>query len=96
MKYGIPTCSEPKDHSKIYMRNLYHTFFWGPFDDEQAVISAQRALDKVKPHWDDNPFCTIYGADPLPEDFIFGFESVPDETKQRIEKSRRFPLTDKA
>ncbi len=70
------------------MRNRYHEFFWGPFDDEDAVVIALQALDKADPYWDYDPFCTIFGADPLPEDYVFGFKSVPKDMRERIEKRR--------
>ncbi len=84
MKHGIVTCHEPKDSTAIYMRNLYHEFFWGPFKDEHECAAAIAALDKADSYWDYDPFCMIYGADPLPKDFVFGFPSVPDDTRQRI------------
>jgi hypothetical protein len=89
MKYDIQTCSEPNDPNSIYMRNLYHTFFWGPFKDAQAVIDAINHLDEVNPYWDYDPFCIIYGANPLPEDFVFGFQSIEDEMKERIRANRK-------
>jgi hypothetical protein len=72
----------------MYMRILYRTFFWGPFDDEAAVIAALRKLDKEVPDWDDDPFCVIFGADPLPKDYVFGFPSVPMEMRDRIDQGR--------
>lgn len=89
MKHGIPTCSEPKDASAIYMRNLYHEFFWGPFKTEDEVSAAIAALDKADEYWDYDPFCMIYGADPLPEDFVSGFRDVPREIRARIESKAR-------
>jgi hypothetical protein len=87
-KHGVPTCKDPTDPTKIYMRNMYHEFFWGPFDDESAVIEALKTLDVADSYWDYDPFCMIYGADPLPKDYVFGFESVPKETRVRIETQR--------
>ena len=84
MKHGIQTCREPKDPSSLYMRNLFHEFFWGPFKDEAEVIAAINTLDTADPYWDYDPFCIIYGADPLPKDFVSGFRSVESNIQKRI------------
>lgn len=84
MRHNIPTCSKPKDPNALYMRNMYKEFFWGPFNDEKAVIDAIKILDTADPHWDYEPFCIIYGADPLPDDFVFGFPFVSKDMKERI------------
>lgn len=89
MKHNIKTCEDPTDPNSIYMRNAYRTFFWGPFKDEQAVIDAIKHLDKINPMWDYDPFCLIYGSDPLPEDYVFGFRFLDDEMKERIYKARK-------
>jgi len=98
VKYGIPTCSEPTDPKSMYMRNLYHSYFWGPFKNELEVINAINILDKADPYWDYDPFCIIFGADPLPHgDFTFGFKFVDDVVTKRIHAARlrkqppRFP-----
>jgi len=88
MRPDIPTCKKPTDPKSIYVRCVYHTFFWGPFKDEQAVIKAIKALDKADPYWDYDSFCIIYGASPLPKDFVGGFPFVDDEMRSRIENSR--------
>ena len=84
MKHGIPTTNKPDDPNKIYMRNLYHEFFWGGFDNEEEVVKAINHLDKVDPNWNYNSFCLIYGASPLPDDFVFGFPFLPDDMQERI------------
>lgn len=89
MRYGIPTTNEPSDSTCIYMRNMYHEFFWGPFNTENACSEAIAALDKADSDWDYDPFCMIYGANPLPKDFVFGFSNVPDEIRRRIELKAR-------
>lgn len=89
MRYGIPQCSKPIDPKSIYMRNLYREWFWGPFKDEQEVIDAIDTLDKVDPYWDYDPFCLIYGADPLPKDFVKGFTFLDDAARERISNSRK-------
>jgi hypothetical protein len=89
MRYGIPTCVDPIDPKSIYMRNMYHEFFWGPFKDEQLVTDAINALDEADPYWDYDPFCIICGCDPLPSDYVFGFPAVDDETKKRIYAGRK-------
>ena len=88
-KHNLPICIEPKDPNSIYMRNMYHEFFWGPFKDEQEVISAIHALDNADPYWDYDPFCLIYGADPLPENFVSGFSFIDDAMKERIMSKRK-------
>jgi len=70
------------------MRNLYHEWFWGPFKDEQALIDAIKILDKVDLYWDYDPFCIIYGSNPLPTDYVYGFKIVSNEVRERIESSR--------
>lgn len=89
MKHGVITCHDPKDSAAIYMRNLFHTFFWGPFHSEQEVVDAIAKLDKADSYWDYEPFCMIYGADPLPKDFVAGFPFVPDEIRERIMQAAR-------
>lgn len=89
MKYGIQTCTEPTDPKSIYMRNMYHTFFWGPFNDEQAVIEAINILDAADAYWDYEPFCIIYGANPLPIDFVGGFPAVEQSIRDRIFAARK-------
>ena len=85
----LPTVRDPTLPDKLYFRLMYREFFWGPFDDEAAVASAMRQLDGWDPTWDYDLFCVIYGADPLPTDYVFGFRSVPREQKDLIEKLRR-------
>lgn len=84
MRYGIPTCSEPKDPKSIYMRNAFHEFFWGPFKNEQEITAAVKSLNKADPYWDYDPVCIIYGADPLPKNFVLGFPFVDGAMKSRI------------
>ena len=85
---GIPTCTDPVDPQSLYMRRLFSSSFFGPFKDEEALVAALQHLDKVVPMWDDNPFCIIYGANPLPKDYVFGFKFVDDATQERIFSKR--------
>lgn len=71
------------------MRNLYHEFFWGPFADEAELTKAVIALDKADSYWDYDPFCIIYGANPLPTDFVFGFRFADDALKERVGAARK-------
>lgn len=71
------------------MRNMFHEYFWGPFADEAALTSAVLALDKADSYWDYDPFCIIYGADPLPKDFVFGFKFADDALRARLEAARK-------
>jgi hypothetical protein len=74
----------PDQPDKIYVRVLYHTFFYGPFSNEDEVIKALQFLDKTKPMWDYDSYCIVYGANPLPKDYVFGFPFVPKEMAERI------------
>lgn len=89
MRYGIPTCADPVDPYAIYLRNMYHEFFWGPFADEAEVVRALRTLDAAEPMWDYDPFCMVFGANPLPSDYVNGFRSVSQEIRKRVEAGRR-------
>ena len=71
------------------MRNLYNEFFWGPFADEAELTKAVVALDKADSYWDYDPFCIIYGANPLPSDFVFGFRFADDALKERLDAARK-------
>ena len=89
MRHGVQTCSKPTDPQALYMRNMYHEYFWGPFKTEQEIIDAIIKLDQIDPYWDYDPFCIVYGADPLPKDFVFGFTSISDVMWQRISLARK-------
>jgi len=89
MKHGIQTTSKPDKPECLYMRNLYHEFFWGPFSDEAELTGAVLALDKADPQWDYEPFCIIYGANPLPLDFVFGFRFAEEAIKERVSNARK-------
>jgi len=89
MRDGVKTCQDPTDPRSLYIRNLYRTFFFGPFADEHECAAAIAALDKADPMWDYDPFCIIYGADPLPADYVGGFPAVPYDMRKRIETEAR-------
>lgn len=89
MKHGIQTTGTPDKPECLYMRNLYHEFFWGPFADESELTKAVLALDKADSYWDYDPFCIIYGANPLPTDFVFGFRFADDALKERVSAARK-------
>lgn len=88
MRHGIPTCVDPDKPECLYMRNLFHEWFWGPFKDEKELVDALNVLDKADPYWDYDPFCIIYGMNRLPKDYVFGFKCAPDEMKERIYAAR--------
>lgn len=88
MRYGVKTCSDPIDPKLIYMRNMYHSFFWGGFKGVEAVIDAIAILDKADPMWDYDPFCLIYGSNPLPGNYVFGFRFVENAIRERVYASR--------
>jgi hypothetical protein len=85
MKPSVPTCQHPDQPDRIYMRLMYHTFFFGPFKDEAEVIAAVKELNKQDSMWDYDCYCVIYGMNPLPKDYVFGFPSVPSEMRRRID-----------
>ena len=89
MKNGNPTCIDPVNPECFYMRNLFHEYFWGPFETEQAVIDAIDRNDTADPYWDYNPFCIIKGLYPLPKDYVYGFPFVDDAIKARILAARK-------
>ena len=65
---------------------MFHTFFYGPFGTEDDCAAAIATLDKADEYWDYDCFCIIYGADPLPSDFAFGFPLATKEIRQSIEE----------
>ena len=89
MKHGIQTTGTPDNPDCLYMRNLYHEFFWGPFADEAELTTAVLALDKADPYWDYYPFCITYGANPLPDDFVLGFRFADAALKERVSAARK-------
>lgn len=89
MRHGIPTTAIPDRPACLYMRNLYHEFFWGPFEDEAALTAAVLRLDEIDPMWDYYPLCIVYGANPLPEDFVFGFPAASPDLYERVRAARK-------
>lgn len=67
---------------------MYHTFFYGPFPNEAAVVAALQTLDKADPMWDYDCFAIHYG-DPDTKDYVHGFRFVTHEQRERIEQARR-------
>ena len=88
MRSGVPTCAHPVDPQALYVRCMFHSFFYGPFADDAAVIAALRTLDDADPYWDYDSFAIHYGADPLPADYVGGFRFVTPEQRAAIEKGR--------
>lgn len=68
---------------------MYHTFFYGPFADEAAVIDAIRALDLADPFWDYDCFAISRG-DPNCTDYS-KLPYVTQEERERIEAARERP-----
>lgn len=89
MRNGVQTCSKPIEPTSLYMRCMYHEFFYGPFKTEYECANAIATLDKEDPYWDYDCFCIHYGANPLPKDFVLGFTFVTDEERKRIETKAR-------
>ena len=71
------------------MRNLYHTFFWGPFDTLEDLTQAVILLDEVSPGWDYNPFCVVRGSNPLPRDYVGGLDFISKNERTALEKTRK-------
>jgi len=95
MRHGVLTTTTPNRPDCLYMRSMYHEFFWGPFADEAQLTAAVLCLDDADPMWDYDPFCIHYGADPLPLDFVFGFRLAPDDMRTRLEAARHQHKTTK-
>lgn len=89
LRDGVAVCSYPNAPNSLYMRCMYHEFFYGPFKDEHAVSEAIAQLDKADPYWDYDCFCIHYGANPLPDDFVNGFHFVTSEQRNAIESEAR-------
>lgn len=89
MRHGVATCVEPKEATSLYIRCMYHEFFYGPFRSEDACSEAIASLDKADPYWDYDCFCIHYGAEPLPKDFAYGFPFVDEEMRRSIEAKAR-------
>jgi hypothetical protein len=93
MKHGIPTTTEPNRPECLYMRNMFHEFFWGPFETEDELEAAVAKLDVADPYWDYEAFCIIHGANPLPKDFVFGFLPARHAFVSRVHGRPRAPLS---
>jgi hypothetical protein len=63
LRHGVPTTTEALDPHALYVRCMFHPFFYGPFPDEDALVAALRTLDKEDPMWDYDCFC-IHRGDP--------------------------------
>ena len=95
-KMKIPHTEHPTNKDKLYIRQGFHEFFLGPFDDTDAVANAMIQLDLHKPYWDYDGFMICYGKTPLPDDYVNGFEvikekreSVPEDIRKLIEAKRQ-------
>ncbi len=88
LKPELPRTVEPTEKDKFYFRVTYSTFFFGPFDTENDVAIALKALDAWDEMWDYDSFCIIHGVSPLPEDFVFGFPFIEDDVRKRINEKR--------
>ena len=89
MRHGVQQTNTPDKPECLYMRNLYHEWFWGPFANEDELTKAVLLLDKADPYWDYDPFCIIYGADPLPTNFVSGFPFADDSMRERLSIARK-------
>lgn len=43
--------SEPTIEGKYYLRLMYHTFWWGPFNSAKEVGEFCKAMDEKDPYW---------------------------------------------
>ena len=84
---GLPATSDPDDPTALYVRLMYHEWFFGPFKDEAAVTAAINQLDRTAVWWDYDCWTLHYGANPLPKDFVHGF-GYEKEMRERIEAQR--------
>ncbi len=85
----LPTCKDPTDPQSLYFRVMYRTFFYGPFPNLDAVIAAVKSLDKWDEYWDYDCFAVMYGADPLPDDYVGGFRHITHEERKFLESQRK-------
>lgn len=92
MKHQIPKCKHPDNPSKLYMQNMFCNWFWGPFDSEEHITEAINILDESDPYWCYDPFCILYGADPLPSDYTYGLQPIPLTMRERIENNRHYRI----
>lgn len=82
------TTRKPDQEGKLYMRIMFREFFFGPFADLAAVGNAMSELDAKDDCWDYDGVCVIYGKNPLPEDFVYGFDFVTKKEREKIELIR--------
>lgn len=82
------TCRHPDQPDKFYFRIMYREWFFGPFDSEQEVIDAVITLDKFDSYWDYDCVTFIKGADPLPEDYVFGFQKIGNDFHKHLKEVR--------
>lgn len=88
MKHGLPTCADPVDANAFYVRVLYSTFFYGPFEDEGTLTAAINHLDATVEWWDYDCFAIMRGLTPLPTDYVFGFPFIEPDLLAKIEAQR--------
>ncbi len=87
-RYGVPTVSSPSDPKALYVRCMYHTFWWGPFAGEAEVADALKKLDTAEPMWDYDCFAIHYGVANL-KDAVNDPVYVSHAARERIEELRR-------
>lgn len=88
LRHGVQVCKHPTKPNMLYIRVMYHEWFWGPFKTEQDVLDAMIKLDEKDPYWDYDCFSIHYGADPLPDNYVTGFNFLSQESIDKLEKER--------
>jgi hypothetical protein len=88
-RHGIDVCTDPDNPDAFYMRTMYCEWFFGPFATLDDVLTAMDKLDAADPYWDYDP-CTVHrGANPLPDDYVFGFPELTSEEATRVRANRQ-------
>lgn len=86
---GVPVCQHPTEPKSLYIRIMFRDWFLGPFTEEEATAAVNR-LDQIDPYWDYDCWTIHFGADPLPKDYVGGFEYAA-EVRARIDAQRTHP-----
>lgn len=88
MKNGVATTSQASDPKLLYVRCMYHTFWYGPFASEDDVAAALRTLDAADEYWDYDCFAIHYGVADM-KDAINDPVYVTQEAREKIESARK-------
>ena len=88
MRFGVPVTNEASDEKALYVRCMYHEWYYGPFASEDDVVTALKTLDKEYPYWDYDPFAIHYGVEGM-KDALNDPVYITGEARKKIESLRR-------